>query len=493
MISVSSPPGCSTNSNYFCSSSLSTPLNSIMEAEKQKLKRDLKKAVANLNDTLDVLGPMNYTPEVVKANKDEWIAKVQNEFAVVREVYLDLEDLFTHEEKQLADETNKALKKAVTEFILSSNTKAMSLHDQPDAAAAANKFDKAAEIGFEIDFQKFNDEIQILSAELEKVDDWGEVSSQMIEVAMRNISTWKKQLQVIKDLFYSMVKVAKTNELDDPEDPNDKLKASEDALESLQVKLARVIEDVEYEDNTRCLYSLVKSKPANVKYPSFSGRFDEDFYKFKKELTDAFEANQIRKEDRCQLLRGCLRPGPKAFIHQDLNDIDEAWSVLKQLYGDAANISMAKRRKLDEMGPLPFSGSSVPTKIKTQLEWLMDLEQTIKDLFKLAEENDECRCEVFRPTTLNLVQMKFPVKDQHKMFEFTGSTKEQFHSTLDYIVGVKNNAKKNLLRNPVEDAGGGAHSSSFADLFPPNQCPMCLLHGLDTADGDDCVCSDADY
>ena len=464
-----------------------------MEAEKQKLKRDLKKAVANLNDTLDVLSPGRYTPEVIKTNIDKWIAKVQAEFAVVREVYLDLEDLFDDEEKKLADETNKALKNDVAEFILMSNTKAMSLHRQPDATpAAANKIDKAAEIGFEIDSQKLNDEIQTLSAELEKVDDWGEVSSQVIEISMRNISNWKKQFQVIKDLFYSMMRNAKTHEIDDPEDPNDKLKASKDALDTLQEKLERVIEDVEYEDNVRCLYSLVKSKPANVKYPSFSGRFDEDFYKFQQEITDAFEANQIRKEDRCQLLRGCLRPGPKAFIHQDLNDIDEAWSVLKQLYGDAANISMAKRRKLDEMGPLPFSGSCVPSKIKSQLEWLMDLEQTIKDLFKLAEENDECRCEVFRPTTLNLVQMKFPVKDQHKMFEFTGSTKEQFHSTLDYIVGMKNNVKKNLLRNPVEDSGGGAHSGSFADLFPPNQCPMCLLHGLDTADGDDCVCSDAD-
>ena len=464
-----------------------------MEAEKQKLKKDLKKAVANLNDTLDVLGPVNYTPEVIKANKDAWIAKVQAEFAVVREIYLDLEDLFTHEEKQLADETNKALKKAVTEFILNSNTKVLTLLDQPDATAHANKTERAVEIGFEIDFQKFNDEIQTFSTELEKVDDWGEVSSRQIETSMRNISTWKKQLQDIKDLFYSMVRVAKTHKLDDPEDPNDKLQASKDALDSLQVKLERVIEDVEYEDKTRCLYSLVKSKPANVKYPSFSGRFDADFYKFKQELTDAFEANQIRREDRCQLLRGCLQPGPRAFIHQDLKDIDEAWAVLKQLYGDPANISMSKRKKLDEMGHLPFSGSCVPTKIKTQLEWLMDLEQTIKDLFKLAEENDECRCEVFRPTTLNLVQMKFPVKDQHKMFEFTGSTKEQFHSTLDYIVGMKNNAKKNLLRNPVEDSGGGAHSGSFADLFPPNQCPMCLLHGLDTADGDDCVCSDADY
>ena len=61
--------------------------------------------------------------------------------------------------------------------------------------------------------------------------------------------------------------------------------------------------NIEFEDESRCLFSLNKSKTANVAFPTFSGTTDEDYLKFEREMRDCIKRNRIRREDQSRKLR----------------------------------------------------------------------------------------------------------------------------------------------------------------------------------------------
>ena len=48
--------------------------------------------------------------------------------------------------------------------------------------------------------------------------------------------------------------------------------------------MEEVVKDIRKQDERRGLYSLSKSKAADVKLPKFGGKVDQDFSKFKAEM-----------------------------------------------------------------------------------------------------------------------------------------------------------------------------------------------------------------
>ena len=63
----------------------------------------------------------------------------------------------------------------------------------------------------------------------------------------------------IQDTFYNIKRVSLSNYLD-----SSQFAASEAAVKNIETELEMIIQDVEYEDENRALYSLSKSKSADV-------------------------------------------------------------------------------------------------------------------------------------------------------------------------------------------------------------------------------------
>ena len=62
------------------------------------------------------------------------------------------------------------------------------------------------------------------------------------------------------------------------------------------------------------MYTLDTVKVDMVKLPTFEGRDDEDFAKFKEQVKDAFVQNRTQKKDKLAKLREVLRGHAKALV-----------------------------------------------------------------------------------------------------------------------------------------------------------------------------------
>ena len=173
----------------------------------------------------------------------------------------------------------KTFKDEVAKFIHDVTAKALEgCLPTPDPSVEAKK---EAQVSFDIDHQKLSEGIESLTNELNQIEDWSKATSNQVEVAIGKIPVWRKQVLEISNIFFSMKKTAKMHDLDNPEDPGDILESSKDATELLKERLDEVLEMLLFEDESRCLYAQIKSKPANVSYPTFSGSMMEDFSKMK--------------------------------------------------------------------------------------------------------------------------------------------------------------------------------------------------------------------
>ena len=88
---------------------------------------------------------------------------------------------------------------------------------------------------------------------------------------MGSIAGWRARFGKIKETLYSLRRSVHVHDL---------MMRSFSQLKQLLTKLDTVIEDIEYEDNVRGLFSLSTTRAADLQFPMFQGANDEDFLKF---------------------------------------------------------------------------------------------------------------------------------------------------------------------------------------------------------------------
>ena len=300
-------------------SSLPSPIISTMDSVLKKMLRNLKIARLKVKNTLDVFDPSKYTPDVVKANKDLWIKKVEDAFEVVTELSVELEEFVSPAEAHEMFKFNEALKDEMTKFVFLTNTTALSIKDPP---------------------------------------------------------------------------------------------------------VEKNLDDLENQPKFECL-----------PFPSFSGT-KENIFKFKKRMMNALKANDIKEEEYIQELRKCLDPEPRGCIPDSIRNIEDAWSILQDVFGDPTGV-IKEKLSLASLGTYPQNGSSSAEMIQAQVEYLTDVQLVVKDLFELASREPKFRGQVFNCGTLRMLLLKFPIKEMHVMLEFSGPIVRRLHCILDYIKEIR--------------------------------------------------------
>ena len=97
-------------------------------------------------------------------------------------------------------------------------------------------------------------------------------------------------------------------------------------------------DSVTAEDKDRALFSLETSKGEVLKYPSFAGDSSQDFIKFKEKMEYRFRRNQVAKQDQLDKLREVLKGQALRLVPESTKDIDAAWSILKNAFGDSVRV-----------------------------------------------------------------------------------------------------------------------------------------------------------
>ena len=83
-----------------------------------------------------------------------------------------------------------------------------------------------------------------------------------------------------------------------------------------------------------------------------------------------------------------------------------------------------------------------------QLDWLMQLELLLKDVFELAKLSEDSYCEFYNPTLLRSIKSFFPYTMCEELSkELSGSTKDKMEQLYDYIV-----SKRSTVQDMFKDS-----------------------------------------
>ena len=424
----------------------------------KKLTLDLKKAAAKLHTLFDCYDPNNYPANVLRTNQENWMKKIDEAMTSVTEACLefqfldDVPEASDAEFKNIRKDSKSKFVKFITDFDIKildelnigdndvgradsvTSRGGQSTDSEKEAEAA-----RVAEIDVDIDHEKISKEVKDISAELNKFEDWSKVEPHEIEVAMGKIEGWQKRAKQIQDAVFAMKRNVLKYKLDDS-----KFQAAECAVNYMQRELENIIEVIQFEDDARCLYSLNKKSSAKAAYPSFSGKLEEDFEKFKKEMNAALKTNQVKRSDQVKVLRENISGEPKSMISLNLDDIDKAWRILSEIYGGAGRLVKSKKGKLTAMGPMPKPDSKLPGHVRLRVKWLMDVDLLMKELAELAAINEEFYCEVYNDSTLSKIKSFFPIKIHTEMTRFKGTAKDKF-GRISNLVEKLHKADRGLL------------------------------------------------
>ena len=268
---------------------------------------------------------------------------------------------------------------------------------------------------------------------------------------MNNIGEWKKRFDKIEEKGWNIKRNTCSFNLNE-----DKMRTTQCMIASLKQELETAIEDIQSEDKKRCLFSTSKSKTANVKFPTFSGGQDEDFFKFEKEVRKGFLTNRIKRDDQVGKLRECLRNHPKTMIPASMEDIEEAWNVLKTVYGDAARLMKVKKANIAALGRMPKNESNAP-QLRSQVEWLLKLELNLQDIFDLGSQNINMERAAYSPELIDSITRMFSFDNQVRLSKLDKSdSKVELEEMLEFIIELRNERQNLLAKQEISRASNGS-------------------------------------
>ena len=136
-----------------------------------------------------------------------------------------------------------------------------------------------------------------------------------------------------------------------------------------------------------------------------------------------------------------------------MGNIDTAWEILKNMYGDASRVMEARKRKIKEMGSFPRSGKP-QVMLKNQIAWITKLEVTLNDIKELAEESTQMERDAYSSDMVHLIMSYFPNMMQRKlhgeMENLPDDGKIKLHKILDHIV-----KHRKIIQGLLKTAEGG--------------------------------------
>ena len=407
------------------------PLEENLSEELKSLLADFQNKACLVKSFLQLYKPEKYDAQVLNLQKADWMGKVESSYADLMMVlfkFIDKAD--SVQKKQELQEVMDTLTTEVNTFCLTYVTKTLTLasvaaasnaapassspavstpgasgSSVPSSASSSTLAElerRKAQALVEVNTEKINIDIKSLTKDIRKVDDWSEADNHEVLVGMGKKDGWRKRFRDIQTQMFSIKTSVKTHNLD-----NEFIRGPEAAVNTLETELEEKICDLEYEDSDRCLYSLAKSKSADVPYPKFHGKDDEDYLKFVREFKEALKSNQVAKSDQVKTLRRHLDGLALAQVPEGLTDITKAFSNLSALYGNASRMMDNKKEKLSTMGKFPKPGSKAAPHLKSQLNWLLQLEILITELVDLTSINTDMNNEVFNPSTLKTLKALF--------------------------------------------------------------------------------------
>ena len=276
------------------------------------------------------------------------------------------------------------------------------------------------------DYQEVTAEIDLIQEDIQEHFESAEeiklAEDSRIRVAMLESAEWKKRKQEISKLYrkycnlVERLKKSLTAEIDADSGRADAKKELEDLIadkDDLETKFDEMelfvdscLKELRAQDFSRSLHSKDVDKPGEVDWPRFSGKDSEDFNKFKNKLEKAFKLAKISREMKVDKLRTLISGHARDIVPDTVKDIDEAFKLLDDAFGDPSRLIDFKLKSLASMGQLPSADKKGG--YKNQVSFYIKLQGIMEDLVALGSQSDDLAVLAFHRSTSHTLANRFP-------------------------------------------------------------------------------------
>ena len=410
-----------------------------MDENARKLQ-ELKRRGAKVKSLIDMYDPDMFSPAVLKRKEDSWMSNVTAAWTEFMEVFFTIEDEANGDVKKLYDE----VKQKLGNFTMTLNMKILSLGDgngevntvtaSTDSSQAFQKR-KQAQINADVELEKVSIDVESLTEEVGRIDDWSAATNMDVEVAMQNVKPWNKRFRAIQENLLNAKKIIRGNNLE-----TSTLSECEEEVSRLEALLEMAVNDIVNQDEVRGLFSLSTAEVAKVKYPTFSGQHSEDFLKFLKEIKEAFISNKVRSADKVKTLRDeCLKGDALSYVPKNLVHVEDAFKNLSDVYGDEERMGSYKKEQLSKLGAFPHYGSLKLPHLQKQVKWLTQLHLLLGEINDLSKVSKDMFTEFYNPTVYRDIKNHFPLKMKEEIIDlnFTGNVEQKMESLRKYLERIR--------------------------------------------------------
>ena len=200
-------------------------------------------------------------------------------------------------------------------------------------------------------------------------------------------------------------------------------------MERTKTSLLEIITTAEDEDDKRQLYSLDTSNRGDqIKWPGFSGEIGDDFYKFKRDFTDAAKQNRTSVKNQIAKLRENLRGYAKSLVPVSISDIDKAMDILEKAWGDAIRVVNHRVDSLMKVGPWPMEGSK--DCYSKQVKWIIRVQTLLQEIIDLANTQEQLADVIYNREKLSQILRLFPTFMVDKIVNIEGYKQPKYDAII---------------------------------------------------------------
>ena len=390
--------------------------------------------------------PDKYAAELLAMNKAEWLKEVTIHYNDVLSAAEEIESqpgmagINGADVERIVDIAMDSFQKFTSDFHQKCGLASANPTANGNESSLAQKT-KVAEIEVRIGGEKVDLGVRELQAEIRKYVDWNSAPSHVIEIAMRSIESWLKQLNVLQDLVWATRRNTEVYNLDPAE-----MTRCETAVNTLRAEVEDAVEKIRFEDQERALYSLNQAATTDTEYPTYGGEKEE---KFQKEFIHALKVNRVRADQQVSKLRECLSGGPKDLVPATMTSLQAALDILSPIYGDAGRLIESRKLNLQNLGDFPDTDDfATASEVREMIEWLVQFEHNILELYDLAAISDEYHGEIFSMATYRELLGLFNLDTVQKLAQSAGSVRDKVDDVYQYAVEKRETLQRSLRYLP---------------------------------------------
>ena len=331
-------------------------------------------------------------------------------------------------------------------------------------------------------------DVKALEEKLSKVElgKWKDESDLVIARGMRELKTWNDEMSSIVVTFRELNDIVAENSLNSSESG---VSASDVLVKRVQEKVKATSVEIKQQDESRELYTLDESKSDLVVLPTFEGRMDEDYDRWKELVEKAFVSNRVTKSDKLEKLRKVLKGDALKLVPSStVTTIDEAFEALKKAYGDPWRLMKYRKDAIVKLGELPRSNKG---NSKTIIQWYIEMEAIVKSVIDLGKKSTDLDREAFSRTSFDNIIRPFPPNLQDKLLQCSGEGSSKMEEMLVKIKEFRVSAQN---RQSVYDSGSsnpnvkmpffGYTSQKLVVFKPPKRFEDCRICQMLESKGD---------